>query len=167
MTSMTFIAVAMSCHVFKNKLLTLSASDHLLKHVSTWKREIIQNLSLKKNVVFIGVHNRRTDYLNHYQVVSNSVLVDQVYFNTAFEIYRYSHQPMCNFFSSSRTCQLVNIYSLLIFNRFLYRKKYNDDENQVVFLAVSDDNQWIKVISTKIFYNQELIYIPVYLLECK
>ena len=100
MTSMTFIAVAMSCHVFKNKLLTLSASDHLLKHVSTWKREIIQNLSLKKNVVFIGVHNRRTDYSHHYKVVSNSVLVDQVYFNTAFEIYRYILTIFCTLYAT-------------------------------------------------------------------
>ena len=26
-----------------------------------------------------------------------------------------------------------------------FRNKYNDDKNQVVFMAVSDDNQWIKV----------------------
>ena len=27
----------------------------------------------------------------------------------------------------------------------IYRRKYNDDYNQVIFLAVSDDNTWIKV----------------------
>ena len=150
MTSMTFIAVAMSCHVFKNKLLTLSASDHLLKHVSTWKREIIQNLSLKKNVVFIGVHNRRTDYSHHYKVVSNSVLVDQVYFNTAFEIYRYILTIFCTLYATllqgvfkvSNHIVVEQQMQLQIF----YRKKYNDDKNQVVFLAVSDDNEWIKVM---------------------
>ena len=96
--------------------------------MSTWKREIVQKLSIKKKIIFIGVHNRRTDYSHHYQVVSNSVLVDQVYFNTAFEIYRY-HQTLCQ------------LQELLVF-----RKKYNDDKNQVVFLAVSDDNEWIKVL---------------------
>ena len=25
-----------------------------------------------------------------------------------------------------------------------YRKKYNDEKNKVVFLAVSDDNEWLK-----------------------
>ena len=63
--------------------------DHLLNHVSTWKREIVQKLALKKNIIFIGVHNRRTDYSHHYEVISHSTLVDEAYFNTAFEIYRY------------------------------------------------------------------------------
>ena len=54
-----------------------------------WKREIVQRLSLEKNIVFIGVHNRRADWAKHYQAVDNSVLVDEVHFNTAFEIYRY------------------------------------------------------------------------------
>ena len=57
--------------------------------MSTWKREIVQKLSLKKNIIFIGVHNRRTDFSHHYEIVSQSTLVDEVYFNTAFEIYRY------------------------------------------------------------------------------
>ena len=66
------------------------AADHLLKHVAGWKREIIQRLSLEKNIVFIGVHNRRADWAQHYQVVDgSSVLVDEVHFNAAFEIYRY------------------------------------------------------------------------------
>ena len=36
----------------------------------------------------------------------------------------------------------------------VYRKKYNDDQTEVMFLAVSDDNMWIKVNrnnQTKIF----------------
>ena len=69
----------------------LSASDHLQDHVSTWKREIVKKLSLKKKIVFIGVHNRRTDYSHHYEIVSQSTLVDEVYFNTAFEIYRLNY----------------------------------------------------------------------------
>ena len=28
---------------------------------------------------------------------------------------------------------------------FCFRKKYNNDDNKVLFLAVSDDNKWIKV----------------------
>ena len=108
--------------------------------MSTWKRKIVRKLSLKKNVVFIGVHNRRTDYKNHYKVVSNSVLVDQVYFNAAFKIYRYYISSFYIYYrvSSKSFGETSNIQSF-------YRKKYNDDKNQVVFLAVSDDNEWIKV----------------------
>ena len=66
----------------------ISSLDHLVEHVSTWKREIVQKIHEKKRVIFIGVHNRRTDYAKHYKIISNSTLVDQVYFNTAFDIYR-------------------------------------------------------------------------------
>ena len=59
-----------------------------MEHVRTWKREIVQKLGDKKNIIFVGVHNRRTDYLKHYNLVSGATLVDQVYFNKAFEIYR-------------------------------------------------------------------------------
>ena len=27
----------------------------------------------------------------------------------------------------------------------IYRKKFNDEKNKVIFLAVSDDNKWLKV----------------------
>ena len=33
----------------------------------------------------------------------------------------------------------------------IYRKKYNNHEEKVIFLAVSDDVNWIKVILTKKF----------------
>ena len=76
--------------------LLVSATDHLLNHVTKWKKEIVQKLSSKKNVVFVGVHNRRADWAQHYQAVDNSdVLVDEVHFNTAFEIYRYLREMFC------------------------------------------------------------------------
>ena len=71
----------------------LFASDHLKKHVSEWKRGIIQKFP-DKNIIFVGVHCRRTDFHKHYKEVSNSTLVGQSYFNTAFEIYRYA--PVLN-----------------------------------------------------------------------
>ena len=37
----------------------------------------------------------------------------------------------------------------ICYRNFFYRKKYNDDKNKVVFLAVSDDNEWLKVINIK------------------
>ena len=109
----------------------MSASDHLLEHVAAWKKEIRQKLSGKKKILFIGVHNRRTDFYKHYKIISNSTLVDQVYFNTAFEMYRY----VIDYIGLKYICRAY-IFS---------RKKYNDAKNRVIFLAVSDDNQWIKV----------------------
>ena len=35
--------------------------------------------------------------------------------------------------------------SKVTFLDFIHRKKYNNDDNKVLFLAVSDDNKWIKV----------------------
>ena len=84
--------------------------DHLLNHVEEWKKSIRKSNS--KSIKFIGVHCRRTDYANHYKVVSGATLVDHHFFDTAFDI---------------------------------YRRKYNGDNVKVIFLAVSDDNDWIKV----------------------
>ena len=56
--------------------------------MNNWKRKIEETLSEKKKMIFVGVHCRRTDYENHYKVVSGSTLVDQVYFDKAFDIYR-------------------------------------------------------------------------------
>ena len=84
--------------------------DHLLNHVEEWKKSIRKSIS--KSIKFIGVHCRRTDYANHYKVVSGATLVDHHFFDTAFDI---------------------------------YRRKYNGDNVKVIFLAVSDDNDWIKV----------------------
>ena len=63
-------------------------SDHLLTLVSQWKEKIVEELSEEKNILFIGVHCRRTDYEGHYKYMSHSLLVDKVYFDTAFDIYR-------------------------------------------------------------------------------
>ena len=46
----------------------------------------------------------------------------------------------------------VNAGSKLVNHRFfekafdIYRERYNDENSKVVFLAVSDDSSWIKVI---------------------
>ena len=64
-------------------------SDHLLERVANWKNEIAEKFSENKKILYIGVHCRRTDYENHYKVVSGGSLVDHVFFNKAFEIYRY------------------------------------------------------------------------------
>ena len=53
-----------------------------------WKEDIVRELGEKREIIFVGVHCRRTDYENHYRVVSGSSLVDQNYFNKAFELYR-------------------------------------------------------------------------------
>ena len=103
--------------------------DHLLQSVKQWKTNLTAESS--KEIVFVGVHNRRTDYANHLSVVNagnsgfwlvdtsstlfwlaGATLVDQRFFDKAFQI---------------------------------YRDKFNNDRRQVMFLAVSDDNQWIKV----------------------
>ena len=36
-------------------------------------------------------------------------------------------------------------------NFFDFRKKYNNDDNKVLFLAVSDDNDWIKVVRQEVY----------------
>ena len=42
-------------------------------------------------------------------------------------------------------------------NFVLFRKKYNDNENKVVFLAVSDDNKWIKVLKYYSFFSNNVM----------
>lgn len=86
--------------------------DHLLEFVREWKTEIIlSRRDEAKTVIFIGVHCRRTDFADHYQEVSGASLVDHIFFDKAFDI---------------------------------YRERYNNENQQVAFLAVSDDNHWIK-----------------------
>jgi len=85
--------------------------DHLIELVRDWKTDIILNRSEGKTLLFIGVHCRRTDFADHYLEVSGASLVDHVFFDKAFEI---------------------------------YRDRYNDEKHQVIFLAVSDDTDWIK-----------------------
>ena len=62
--------------------------DRLLQHVADWKSRIAEKFPDNKKIIFVGVHCRRTDYDHHYRVVSGGSLVDHVYFNKAFEIYR-------------------------------------------------------------------------------
>ena len=90
--------------------------DHLTKHVKQWKNSILSQYA-SNEVIFVGVHCRRTDYANHLNAVvaNGTTLVDQRYFDRAFQI---------------------------------YRERYNSEERQVRFLAVSDDNEWIKVTTS-------------------
>ena len=104
--------------------------DHLLEKVVRWKTNLVEKFGEKKTVIFIGVHCRRTDYEHHHRVRSGSSLVDHVYFNKAFQIYRLTF-PFGTF-----------IFKL--FECFFSRDKYNDKHIKVIFLAVSDDDKWIK-----------------------
>ena len=75
--------MTMSMKDFKN------SSDHLLEFVTDWKTEIIRSRpSEARTVIFIGVHCRRTDFADHYQEVSGASLVDHIFFDKAFDIYR-------------------------------------------------------------------------------
>ena len=92
--------------------------------VDEWKQGIKE--AETKNVIFVGVHCRRTDYAHHYKVVSGGTLVDHTFFDTAFDI---------------------------------YRRRYNDDMKKVIFLAVSDDNDWIKVLRKSFIICMQLFYL--------
>ena len=88
-----------------------SFHDHLLLLVEQWKQSIREIQT--KNVIFVGVHCRRTDYQNHLDTkYEKAILVDKAFFDVAFDI---------------------------------YRSRYDDEKNKVIFLAVSDDSEWIKV----------------------
>ena len=88
-----------------------SFHEHLLLLVEQWKQSIIEIQT--KNVIFVGVHCRRTDYQNHLDTkYEKAILVDKAFFDVAFDI---------------------------------YRSRYDDEKNKVIFLAVSDDSEWIKV----------------------
>ena len=63
-------------------------SDHLIEFVRNWKTEITLNRPEAKKIIFIGVHCRRTDFAAHYLEVSGASLVDHMFFDKAFEIYR-------------------------------------------------------------------------------
>ena len=80
----------------KNKATTITIRDywntldHLLEFVREWKTEIIlSRRDEAKTVIFIGVHCRRTDFADHYQEVSGASLVDHIFFDKAFDIYRW------------------------------------------------------------------------------
>ena len=61
----------------------------LVEHAESLKAKAATRAGLNvDSATFVGIHNRRTDYLEHYKLISDATLVDQVYFNKAFEIYR-------------------------------------------------------------------------------
>eukprot|EP00090_Calanus_glacialis_P028129 TRINITY_DN4506_c0_g1_i6.p1 TRINITY_DN4506_c0_g1~~TRINITY_DN4506_c0_g1_i6.p1 ORF type:complete len:402 (-),score=64.60 TRINITY_DN4506_c0_g1_i6:206-1411(-) len=79
--------------------------------VDQWLAELREETSSEKEIIFVGVHCRRTDYGWHMESLAGATMVDHTYFDKAFDI---------------------------------YRSRYNTDSSQVVFLAVSDDQAWIK-----------------------
>ena len=79
-------------------------------YFSVWKSSISEESAEK--VVFVSVHVRRTDYMNHMNIVNGAPLINERFFDKAFEI-----------------C----------------RERYNSVGRKVIFLATSDDNNWIKV----------------------
>ena len=83
--------------------------NHLYKHVENWKNEIKQKFS--ENLIFVGVHCRRGDYLRFYRRSSGANVVDHHFFDVALDI---------------------------------YRQRYNDVNNKVIFLAVTNDIKWMK-----------------------
>ena len=97
-------------HILSDLRKQFKFHDHLVKTVNDWKNSI-QN-EIIQNVIFVGVHCRRTDFKDHLVAVSGSGMVDHVFYDKAFEI---------------------------------YRSRYNDDSHKIIFLAVSDDVEWIKV----------------------
>ena len=85
--------------------------EYLVQHVQNFKRQI-QSEFLKK-VIFVGVHCRRTDFVNILEKKGTSTYVKHYFYEKAFDI---------------------------------YRAKYNDENTKVIFLSVSDDTKWIKVM---------------------
>ena len=137
----------------------LEFHDHLVAGVTDWKNQIIAELKSDKNIIFIGVHCRndrqltwaesliaftshinqwvwlsslfrRTDYAYHYKKLYQGKLVDHQHFDKAFQVYRWS----------SHNFDFYGYVFLMII-----RSRYNNDRNQIVFLALSDDYNWIKV----------------------
>ena len=84
--------------------------NHLYQKVEIWKTGIQEKFS--KNLIFIGVHCRRGDFIKYLKKGSGANVVDYHFFDAAFDI---------------------------------YRQKYNDVNNKVIFLAVSEDVTWIKL----------------------
>ena len=61
--------------------------DRLIEHVKNFKRKIQGEIST--NVLFVGVHCRRTDFLRLLKMPSsNSTYVTHHYFDKAFDVYR-------------------------------------------------------------------------------
>ena len=85
--------------------------DHLTKHVKQWKNSILSQYA-NTEVIFVGVHCRRTDYAKHLNNMNGgATLVNKTFYEEALR---------------------------------LYRIKYNSKDHKVIFLAVSDDYEWIK-----------------------
>jgi len=56
--------------------------------VSSWLDNIRQNDRTGLDIIFVGVHCRRTDYAAQLMQASNATLVDHHFFDTAFHMYR-------------------------------------------------------------------------------
>ena len=85
---------------------------------------------------------RRTDYKHHYKKLYHGKLVDHHHFDKAFQVYRfvYTIHQYCYIDESQK--KLENLIGLSL---FFIRSRYNNNSNKIVFLALSDDYNWIKV----------------------
>ena len=79
-------------------------------------------------MIFIGAHSRRTDFVEHYKLLAHGSLVDHNHFDNSFEVFRSN----------------ISGQKMIKPSQFL-RSRFNDENNRVIFLAVSDDSQWMKV----------------------
>ena len=138
----------------------LAFHDHLVAAVRDWKNQIIDELKSDQNIIFIGVHCRngresvstqfcllnlswacmsldclhcyafrRGDYAYHYKTLYRGNLVDHSHFDKAFQVYRL----------------LLRLFRRSFVLIFFIRSRYNNKRNKIVFLALSDDYNWIKV----------------------
>eukprot|EP00092_Neocalanus_flemingeri_P031120 GFUD01033803.1.p1 GENE.GFUD01033803.1~~GFUD01033803.1.p1 ORF type:complete len:395 (+),score=73.09 GFUD01033803.1:156-1340(+) len=56
--------------------------------VNQWMAEVEESEQFSGEIIYIGVHCRRTGYAHHLSVISNASLVDHHFFDRAFQIYR-------------------------------------------------------------------------------
>merc|ERR1711892_1404044 len=90
-----FINIGLYPHyLFLYKEILDTLRDHLLfkPHVQELVEITLENVedtnTDSKDIIFVGVHGRMTDYANHLKSVSGATIVDENYFYRAFDIYR-------------------------------------------------------------------------------
>ena len=66
--------------------------------------------------------------MEHYKHFAHGNLVDRHHFTSSFEVFRFSI-----------------LKKMKLYRKKFHRSRYNDESNRVIFLAVSDDIQWMKV----------------------
>ena len=109
---MRWIHLKITIEVLKNNSLHYF---HLVNAESNFLTIFVElpHLETKKNIIFIGVHCRRTDYVAHYRDFSHGDLVDRQHFISSFEIFRFNSQ---HFFIKakyqSRTFKIIDRWFL-------------------------------------------------------